>query len=139
MALSVGGRRGGLVSEINVTPMADIMIVLLIIFMVVTPVATRGLDTALPQPAPPTTLAGPPPPSLVLGLGREGLTLNRTPVASLEDLEARLRQLFETRSDRTLFVHAAPQIPYGRVVEAMDVARGAGADRIGILPAQERR
>lgn len=108
------------------------MLVLLIISMVVTPLATRGLDVGLPgksQTPPP-----PRPTPLVLRLEVAGMTLNATPVLDLETLGSQLHDRFALRSDRTLFVKAAGAIPYGRVVEAMDVARGAGADRIGIVP-----
>jgi biopolymer transport protein ExbD len=69
---------------------------------------------------------------------KSGLALNQAPVATLADLEARLRERFDARSERTLFVRAAGGVRYSRVVEALEVAKGAGAERIGPLPRSDR-
>jgi biopolymer transport protein ExbD len=122
-------------SEINVTPMMDVLLVLLIIFMVIVPVAPRGELAAAPQP--PTTDVQSPENPVVLevlknGEGNAEFRINRQAV-STEALRARLSEIYATRAQRVLFIKGDDQLSFREIAEAIDIGHAAGVDRIGLI------
>lgn len=134
MSSAAAGSEGAM-KDINVTPVIDVMLVLLIIFMVVTPLTQAGHDVELPESADNLQQKSEPDPNqLVLDIDAGGqVTINKQPV-SWDELPLRIRDIFETRSDKTIFLRAAPTLKYGEVVAVLDVARGNGVERVGIVP-----
>ncbi|HTR38195.1 MAG TPA: biopolymer transporter ExbD [Bryobacteraceae bacterium] len=119
-------------AAINVTPMIDILLVLLITFMVM-PSHTTGLKSEVPEPAPKSAAAVANPQDIVLRIQKNrSIDLNSQPVLMLE-LEGRLRAVFAARPGSVLFVDGAPELEFSDVAAVIDVAQGAGVDRIGLI------
>jgi biopolymer transport protein ExbD len=134
MAMSGGGATGGLTNEINVTPMIDVLLVLLIIFMMVIPMSRKAIDLQLPDPTPDDTNSGPPPSQIVLEvLPGNTFKINTQPVAKA-DLARKLKEIYDPRPDKIIFVKGDPAVKYSDVIAAMDVARGAGVKIIATTP-----
>ena len=134
MSMSSGDAASGLQNEINVTPMIDVLLVLLIIFMMVIPMSRKAIDLQLPDPTPQPESNSPPPSQIVLEvLPGNTFKINSQPV-SRADLGRRLKEIYDPRPDKIIFVKGDPTVKYQDVIGAMDVARGAGVKVIAATP-----
>ncbi len=138
MSMTFGARKS-VSSEINVTPLIDVLLVLLIIFMVVLPNHHHGETADIPQPSP-EKIAGDPAPILILlhdaGEGkRPDLKINGQAVA-WEGLAGKLQTIYQTRAEKTAFLKGDPEIDFEFVAEAVDITHRAGAERVGLLGQQ---
>ncbi|MBI4012466.1 MAG: biopolymer transporter ExbD [Candidatus Rokubacteria bacterium] len=128
-AESVGRVRGSL-AEINVIPLVDVVLVLLLIFMLTAPMMYRGIDVNLPKTSgKPTAIEE----RLVLTITKDRLLFLNDRALPLATLEPRLRELLKDRGDKTIFIKADKELAYGYVVETMDRVRRAGVDRVGMV------
>lgn len=134
MSMSVGGKGGGLNAEPNLTPMIDVLLVLLVIFMLIIPMSRKALDVQLPDPTPQDSDAKPNPDQIVLEVLPGGVfAVNKQPKTKAE-LYAFLKQTYDPRPEKIIFVKGDPQVIYQDVIFAMDAARGAGVKVIGVPP-----
>jgi biopolymer transport protein TolR len=136
MGMGTTGKKGGAMNEINMTPMIDVLLVLLIIFMVVQQGLQRGVSVQVPPPPDQNQVAQqlPDQEQIVLEVKPGPLfAINQTPVTA-DALEGRLREIFATRNRKVVFVKGEENLKYGDIIQAVDASRGAGITIVGLVP-----
>jgi len=134
MSMAVGGAGGGPKCD-NMTPMIDVLLVLIIIFMVIVPLTPKGLEALVPQPPPP----GAPPNTsdtrtVVITIDGNHSVMINGESDDWDRLQGRLEDIFKTRAERVVFVKGDPSLEFQWVAKAIDLAHGAGIDKVGLMP-----
>jgi biopolymer transport protein TolR len=132
MSMGVAGKSGPK-SDINITPYIDILLVLLIIFMVITPTRQMDLDVKVPQEAPAGPPAAPDPSVIVVSIGESAQIAINQELVDISALGPKLQEIYSARANKNMFVSASAKLPYGDVVKIIDIAKGAGVGEIGLI------
>lgn len=132
MAMATGGK-GGAMHDINVTPLIDVLLVLIIVFMVITPRTPHGLDALVPQPNPNKQPEDVINRTIVVTMdAQRQVAINQQPI-DIRNLGEKLIDIFKTRNDRIIFVKGDPTLTFADIAQIIDVAKGAGIDKIGLM------
>ncbi len=140
MAMTVGGPGSGPTSDMNVTPLIDVLLVLLIIFMVITPLTPKGLDALVPQPPKDQKQQTTPTDRTVVvqvlkAPGQPALKINQEDV-TWDKLQTRLEEIYKTLAEKVMFVKADTDLPFADVAQVIDIAHSAGVDKVGLITAK---
>jgi biopolymer transport protein ExbD len=131
---SSGGSGAGLSNEPNVTPMIDVLLVLLIIFMAVLPSMRKAIDIQLPDPNPTVAPANSKSDQIVLEIDPGGKYAINSEQVTHDRLATRLKEIYDPRPEKIMFIKGVPGVKYADIMDAMDIARGAGVKILGITP-----